>query len=205
MADKIIKKREANFSEMERECLVDLITEDHNLDIINSVSRDIDSNKKRNDMWKEIGEQLTRITGVARAPEKLKEKWSQMVVDAKKQYQLQKIASGKTGGGPAPPPLAAYLLKIIDTYGATIKFNGVEGAVGEAGVIRVGGVKRRLGEMPTVVRGKLNSLIFTLSKFIILTLTSSFVMSFCRSAIVKQSRPHQRKFQVLLSNWFNDC
>ena len=54
--------------------MVDLITEDHNLDILNSVSRDIDSNKKRNAMWREIGEELTRITGVARAPEKLKEK-----------------------------------------------------------------------------------------------------------------------------------
>ncbi|XP_014669331.1 PREDICTED: uncharacterized protein LOC106810468 [Priapulus caudatus] len=92
------KKRSPNFSSAEKALLVELY--DFNKSVLTSKLTNDVTNKCKNNIWREIAEQISSIGVCERSAEDVKFKWKNLCVAAKKENAMKKKdLKKKTGGG----------------------------------------------------------------------------------------------------------
>jgi len=140
-------KRQPNFSPTEVLQLFELVTEEHTLNIIQQESSDVEINKRKARVWESVTQQLNVVTGLQRQSKAVREKWSQLVSQAKKAQVAYTKYSNGTGGGPPPQQIPVVIEKIRNLYEKSVRFTGI---IPEP-LMRGG----RVGAIPTIVQGTL--------------------------------------------------
>nr|XP_022292024.1 uncharacterized protein LOC111103231 [Crassostrea virginica] len=94
-----IKKRKPNWSERELTVLAEAVTPRNKM-LKQKFNPTLTSEKKQQ-LWKEIRDQLNSMTVVSRTIEEIKKKWADMQSLTKKKEAERRRSMGMTGGGPA--------------------------------------------------------------------------------------------------------
>ena len=96
-------------------------------DVIKCKKNTADSNKKKNQAWKEIADVFSaRYCESARDPVFFKKKWENMVSNAKKWSVGNRMRElSKTGGGPPPTEPPAYIKAVAEMHERSDSFVGV--------------------------------------------------------------------------------
>ncbi|XP_022313736.2 uncharacterized protein LOC111118512 [Crassostrea virginica] len=94
-----IKKRKPNWSERELTVLAEAVTPRNKM-LKQKFNPTLTSEKKQQ-LWKEIRDQLNSMTVVSRTIEEIKKKWADLQSLTKKKEAERRRSMGMTGGGPA--------------------------------------------------------------------------------------------------------
>ena len=110
MAEK--RKRSANYSDVEREMLADLM--DSYKDVIEDKRHDVRNIKRKSEAWDKLTDTFNTDARVTkRTSKQLKHLWAHMKGNAKKEGSRYRRQLFYTGGGPPPEP-ADISQKIMD-------------------------------------------------------------------------------------------
>ena len=111
MAEK--RKRSANYSDVERERLTDLM--DSYKDVIEDKRHDVRNIKRKTEAWDKLTDTLNTDARVTkRTSKQLKHLWADMKGNAKKEGSRYKRQLFYTGGGSPPEPIDDISKKIMD-------------------------------------------------------------------------------------------
>ncbi len=87
------------------------------------------TNKRKNEAWQKISDQINALGVAKRSPNNLKEKWRAVKGLARKALVKEKSSLTKTGGGKPPPPLSALSQRIIEVLGDEPSFSGIQNGI----------------------------------------------------------------------------
>ncbi|XP_048586883.1 myb/SANT-like DNA-binding domain-containing protein 4 [Nematostella vectensis] len=118
-------KRKPNFSIEEITIITESVAEKK--EILNSKLTNSVTNKLKNSVWEEIKDKVNAVGVAPRSLVEVKDKWKNLLSQAKRENSEFKRERGKTGGGPAPKPPSAATAKIIEEYQDTPSFSGLIG------------------------------------------------------------------------------
>ena len=105
-------KKRVNFSNADKQYLVELVTDDINL--IESKACDNTSHRKKIEAWKKIADLFNPSVEVKRTAKQLKTQWNELKRKAKNAVSLHKRLLNKTGGGEPLLPPSEIFLKIAE-------------------------------------------------------------------------------------------
>ena len=92
------KKRKLNFTVTEIDTLTSKVHE--NLDVLQSKFTNATTNQRKNKIWDNITNEISRMAN--RTNSEVKEKWKNLTSSAKKKFADVNRQVRKTGGGPPP-------------------------------------------------------------------------------------------------------
>ena len=125
MASPAKKSRKPNFTASEISVLTEKYEE--NMDILQSKLTNSVTNTKKNQVWENIAAAVNSVGVALRTTQEVRDKWKNLQSIAKKEFSGFKNEQKKTGGGPAPPNPSEATLKIIEMFGDTPSFTGLQG------------------------------------------------------------------------------
>ena len=114
---KMSRKRGTHFDYNEKLLLADLAIE--NKEILDSKLTNQVTNIKKQKVWESTQSKINSLGFAHRSTTEVKNKWSDMVQKAKKEFKKK---MSKTGGGPQPTPISPISARIIEVYGDTPGF-----------------------------------------------------------------------------------
>lgn len=119
------RKRKPNFSVDE----ISVITESvqRNLETIQSKFTNTVTNKRKNEIWKQITKDVNALGYANREVREVKDKWKNLHSTAKKEFSEFKRETKKTGGGPPPKKPSQSSEQIIEIFEHTPAFSGLRG------------------------------------------------------------------------------
>lgn len=119
------KVRKSNFSSAEITTLMDKVEE--NLTVLNSKFTNTITNQRKNKIWQDIADAVNSVGNEKRTVKEVKDKWKNVQSIAKKEFSQFKRDSDRTGGGPAPKAPSVASSKVIELFGETPQFTGLDG------------------------------------------------------------------------------
>ena len=125
------RARKPNFSPAE--CTTILCMAEENLSIIRDKFSNTITNKRKAEVWENITDSINAHGVAKRSVREVKDKWRSIVMGAKREFDAEKQARKKTGGGKEPIPVTSTAEKIISIFGDEPSFSGIHGGI-ESGV-----------------------------------------------------------------------
>ena len=121
----VAKRKKKNFSDSEVNVLQNLV--EQNYKVLSEKVNNNTTNKSKQEIWKQITDQVNALGVEIRTPKEIKDKWANTKKEAKKVFCAQKKEICKTGGGPAPQKLSLSVSRTIDLCKDTAAFQGISG------------------------------------------------------------------------------
>ena len=119
------RERKRNFSTDEIRILIEEF-ENHK-DVLESKFTNTVTNARKNKIWQSIGEKINSLGHEKRTLAEIKAKWKNICSSAKLSWNDFKKKRKITGGGPAPKPLSAEELHVVEIFQGQPKFEGLVG------------------------------------------------------------------------------
>ena len=119
------RKRKPNFTTRELTTITENV--EAKKGILQSKFTDNVTNKSKNETWKAITEKVNAVDVASRTTYEVKQKWQGLFSTAKREFNQQKKAQRKTGGGPAPGKPSDTSKLIVEVYDNMPSFSGIIG------------------------------------------------------------------------------
>ena len=125
--DREQRKRKHNFG-IEKQLLITELFE-KNKTILQSKLTNTITNKSKIEKWEEIAQFVTALGYAKRSKEEVRDKWKNMLSQAKKAFSASQASMRKTGGGPPEKGLSKTDEIIIDLFKDSASFCGISGGL----------------------------------------------------------------------------
>ncbi|XP_071033050.1 myb-related transcription factor, partner of profilin-like [Parasteatoda tepidariorum] len=117
MKEKKALKRTSNFSEFEKNSLIEICTQHPEIEAKDS---DNFANMQKRKAWIKIHEQFIGINGGEKTIGNLQGLWKRLKMAGKEEHDRRGLHARKTGGGPALPPIEEKFNKILSVLGDNV-------------------------------------------------------------------------------------
>ncbi|XP_063438323.1 uncharacterized protein LOC134719248 [Mytilus trossulus] len=124
-AKKLPRDRKANFTSIEANLISSRVT--HELELLKGGFSPEITNRKKNELWKLITEEVNKLGVYMRSETEVRNKYRNMCRGAKEKFTNNRKEMGKTGGGPPPTQLTVAEENIVNAMRDSASFIGVGG------------------------------------------------------------------------------